>query len=582
MKILFFSPHAYFSVHALPEAVVAEALALAGHDIHMISCDGLYRRHCLTMSNVGYADQAKKRRICAVCKTNRNAIGAEFRFPTTGIEAYLTAAEAGQAAAAAAALDPANFLQFEWDGIPVASYALYEFWLNHKLSSEEIDTALWPEYLAIFENTLKTLFASRRMMDDLKPARIVCYNSLYSVNRVMAAVAEQKAIPHFTLHAGRHHKHRLQQMTIYKGIGYGVTVNRLPALAAYRAQPCTAAQVDIVTEHVRELFRATSPWVYSIRSGKRASAELLDRYAVGEGCKVLLAVMRSNDERLAARFAGVGHYDGTPLFADQYQWLSWLAGFARNHPEYVIIFRVHPREFPNKREGVTSQNAYAFMNFIETLELPANLHINLPRDNLSLHDLLKISDVLLNNTSTAGLEASLFGIPVVGIRDDLYAFDLALQEEPDSIDDYVARIAAACASGWRFSRVVGVYRWLNYLNTETAIDIADAYDPARQAATRRGRMMQLLRRKLRSALGLAGGFDEIRGRARPPAGADKLVYAIVNNRDSHIGAFPMGPAGDPAVERQGIRQAYGAFMESISNPEDAQFRSRIEACLAND
>ena len=62
-----------------------------------------------------------------------------------------------------------------------------------------------------------------------------------------------------------------------------------------------------------------------------------------------------------------------------------------------------------------------------------HLHINLPRDNLSLHDLLKISDVLLNNTSTAGLEASLFGIPVVGIRDDLYAFDLALQEEPDSI-----------------------------------------------------------------------------------------------------------------------------------------------------
>lgn len=581
MRILFFSPHAYFSVHALPEAVVAEALQLAGHEVLMVTCEGLYRKHCLTMSNVDFADQAKKRRICAACKTNSNAISVEFRFPTKGIEAFLTRAEAAQAAEVAAGLDRAAFLQFEWDGIPVASYALYEFWLNHKLSSDEIEPGLWPEYLAIFENTLKTLFATRRMMDELKPERIVCYNSLYSVNRVMAAVADQKSIPHFTLHAGRHHKRRLQQMTIYKGIGYGVIVNRLPAVNTYRASPCTPAQVDIITEHVRELFKATSPWVYSIKSGKRPSAELLDRFAVENGQKVLLAVMRSNDERLAARFAGVGHYDGRPLFADQYKWLSWLVDFAKTHPEYVIIFRVHPREFPNKREGVTSQNAYAFMNFIDGLKLPANLHINLPRDNLSLHDLLKISDVLLNNTSTAGLEASLFGIPVVGIRDDLYAFDLALQDEPDSINDYVAKIAMACASGWRFSRVVGVYRWLNYLNTETAIDIADAYDPSRQAATRHGRVMQLIRRKLRTTFGFDGGFDEIRGRARPVASADKLIYAIINNRDSHIGAFPMGPAGDPLAELERIKGAYVSVLKSISDPDDGHFCARIDACLAS-
>lgn len=576
MKILFFSPHAYFSVHALPEAVVAEALAQVGHDIQMISCDGLYRRHCLTMSNVDYADQAKKRSICAVCKINRNAIGVEFGFPTTGIEAYLTAAEAGQAEAAATALDPASFLQFEWNGIPVASYALYEFWLNHKLSSEEIDAALWPEYLAIFENTLKTLFAGLRMLDELKPARIVFYNSLYSVNRVMAAVAEQKAIPHFTLHAGRHHKRRLQQMTIYRGIGYGVIVNRLPAVAVYRAQPCTAAQVDIVTEHVRELFRASSPWVYSIRSGKRHSAELLDRYAVGEGRKVLLAVMRSNDERLAARFTGVSHYDGTPLFANQYQWLSWLAGFAKNHPEYVIIFRVHPREFPNKREGVTSQNAYSFMNFIETLELPANLHINLPRDNLSLHDLLKVSDVLLNNTSTVGLEAALFGIPVIGVRDKLYAFDEALQEEPDSVEDYVEKIAQASVSGWSFSRVIGAYRWLNYLNSETSIDISDVYDPTKRSSSRLKRAMC----KMQRVLGFGSQFEELIGRVRASRSIEKLTYAIVNNVDSHIGAFPMQESGDPFFEHERIKTAYLSIMNSISDPDDILFRQRINDCVS--
>lgn len=580
MKILFFSPHAYFSVHALPEALVAENLRLAGNDVVMVTCDGLYRRHCLTMPHVEFANQAKKRRICYVCKSNRDAISAEFRFQTKGIEAYLTSADASQAAAAAAALKPTSFLQFKWDGIPVASYALYEFWLNHKLSSEEIDPALWPEYLAIFENTLNTLFATRRMFDELRPDRVVCYNSLYSVNRVMAAVADKQSIPHFTLHAGRNLKRRLQQMTIFKGIGYGVTVNRLPAVDVYRASPCTPAEISIITEHVVELFKAASPWVYSVKSGKRASNELLDLFAVKQGQKVLLAVMRSNDERLAAGFSGVGHYGGTPLFADQYEWLSWLVEFAKSNPEYVIIFRVHPREFPNKREGVTSQNAYTFMNFIDRIELPSNLFINLPGDNLSLHDLLKITDVLLNNTSSVGLEASLYGIPVVGIRDELYAFDLALQEEPDSIEDYVAKIAEACVSGWRFSRVIGVYRWLNYLNAEVTIDIADGYDPGRQAHTRKGRVIQLVRRKVATTLGFGGSFEEVRARARPLASSEKLLYAIVNNCDSHIGAFPRGSVGDPAAEVEQIRRDYSSIMESIRDPDDDHFRAKIEICLA--
>ncbi len=579
MKILFFSPHAYFSVHALPEAVVAEALALAGHEICMVTCDGLYRKHCLCMSQVDFADQAKKEKICTACKANRNKIAADFRFQMLGVESYLSSADSARAEAATNALDRADFIGFEWDGIPVASYALYEFWLNHKLSSEQIEPGLWPEYLAIFENTLKTLLATQRMLEEQQPERIVCYNSLYSVNRVMGAVAERKSVSSFTLHAGRHHKRRLQQMTIYKGIGYGVTVNRLPTVDTYRATACTTEQVEMVTEHVRELFKATSLWVYSIQSGKLASVGLLERFAVKDCQKVLLAVMRSNDERLAARFSGIAHYDGSPLFSDQYQWLSWLVEFAKLHPEYVIVFRVHPREFPNKREGVISQNANAFMKFIEGLELPINFHINLPQDNLSLHDLLKITDVLLNNTSTAGLEACLYGIPVVGCGDELYAFDLALQEEPDSIEDYEKKISEASVSGWRFSRVVGVYRWLNYVNTETSIDIGDGYKPCRKERKKRKKLIPNLLRRLRKTLGLDSGFEEIRGRARPVSNADKLIYAIVNNENSHIGAFPMGPAGDPLVEYKQIRQAYESIMESIRDPEDSYFRARIDRCL---
>jgi hypothetical protein len=221
------------------------------------------------------------------------------------------------------------------------------------------------------------------------------------------------------------------------------------------------------------------------------------------------------------------------------------------------------------------------MNYIQELELPENFHINLPRDNLSLHDLLKITDVMLNSTSTAGLEACLFGIPVVGCGDELYAFDLALQAEPESIEDYTKKINDACTSKWSFSRVIGAYRWLNFLDSETAISIADGYDPSRKANKKpKGRIPKLLW-KLRRRFGLGRGFAEVSRRPRPLLNADKLVYAIVNNQDSHVGAFAMDSSGDPIFEREQIAQAYAAYMESIRNPEDLSFRSRIDRCLAN-
>jgi len=579
MKVLFFSPHAYFAVHALPEALVAENLLLAGHDVTVVNCSGMLRKHCLAMSHVALDDLARKEKICSKCQRHGKAVAQEFGFPTLQVDQHIDDEERVVVRNTVQGLDRQDYLNFEINGIPLARFALYEFFLNHKLSSPDIPEDLWPEYLAMFENVLSVYYAMRRILQQEEPDRLVTYNSLYSVNRVSSAIAEQMSIPHFTLHAGRHHKRRLQQMTIFKGIGGAVLVNRLPTLEQYRASPCTIQQVDVVTEHVRELLQATSPWVYSIRSNKYASAELLGRFGIRAGQKVLLAVMRSGDERLAASFAGIGHYEGHPIFEDQYTWLSWLTDFARQHPEYVIIFRVHPREFPNKREQVTSQNALRFMRFLDGLERPANFHINLPQDNLSLHDLFKITDVLLNNTSTAALEGALFGIPAVGVGDEVFAFDQSLQDEPDSIAGYVTKIDAAVRKGWSFSQIIIAYRWLNYIFTEMAIDISDGYRVIHPSRHRSIRALNRLGREARLTIGLKGYFPEIQSRNRPLKNGQQLIYAIVNDQDSHIGAFPLMEQGDALSEQRQIAKAYRSLMVSISDPQDSLFRARFEAII---
>ena len=77
-------------------------------------------------------------------------------------------------------------------------------------------------------------------------------------------------------------------------------------------------------------------------------------------------------------------------------WIKFTVEWVSSRPDLFLIIRVHPREFPNKRESVTSEQAIALSKFFE--HLPKNVAINWPSDSISLHDLIRITDVGLNAT----------------------------------------------------------------------------------------------------------------------------------------------------------------------------------------
>ena len=89
MKILLFSPHAFFDVHALPEALVGESLRFKGHDVVAVNCNGLYKNMCLCMPLVGMNDFKAKKEICRKCKSNRDHVNKEFSFRAIYIDDYI-------------------------------------------------------------------------------------------------------------------------------------------------------------------------------------------------------------------------------------------------------------------------------------------------------------------------------------------------------------------------------------------------------------------------------------------------------------------------------------------------------------
>ena len=241
---------------------------------------------------------------------------------------------------------------------------------------------------------------------------------------------------------------------------------------------------------------------------------------------------------------------------------------------------MHPREFPNKRESVTSEAAFRLAEYIKNIQFEKNFYVNLPHDKLSLHDLFKITDLVLNNSSTVGLEAALFGIPVLGIGDDLYSFDPALQLEAKNLDHYINMIDVLVNEGWSVARVKLAFRWLNYLNSEVAVDISDVYN---RSITPQDRNILTSNRYIQWAIRRVGIHTNPcrfvhKRRGVKPKNQESLTYAILNNQDSHIGIFNHAEGSDQE-EHRFICEDLKRRASLISSSKDRDFIMRIDNCL---
>jgi hypothetical protein len=134
---------------------------------------------------------------------------------------------------------------------------------------------------------------------------------------------------------------------------------------------------------------------------------------------------------------------------------------------------VHPREFPNKREGVKSDHARQLEE--QFRDLPPNVAINWPTDDLSLYDLAEITDVFLNAWSSVGKEMAMLGIPVVSYSGDLSLYPVDKRYLGTDSASYFAAIERALSDGWRFENIRRIYRWYTVEFERMAFDIADGF-----------------------------------------------------------------------------------------------------------
>lgn len=482
MKVLFFAPHSAIWAHAFPEALVAEALAQSGHEIVYVTCGRQLRRFCVPMSAHGLAadaPEAQKQRVCDRCEAHARLLRDEFGLLGPQLDVLIGADEEETIDEAIQSMTPQRIPELQMDGVAVGKLALYQLMLRHKRIDLDLSQQQWSDYLVELRNTLYATYAARKLLDSERPDRILVYNALYPVTRVVCKLGEQRGIAHYFMHAGGNLSNRLQTLLLGRDDTFSYMPHIVRQWPRYRDLPCSGRLLALATDHYLELLRGQSVFVYSQR--RSGASDLRARFRIGEQQKVLVMAMGSYDEEVAAEMVGARRHVSPLLFSTQVEWVRTVLEYVRGKPDLFLLIRVHPREFPNRREAATSQHALLLQQALQ--ELPVNAAVNWPADKVSIYDLADQTDVLLNSWSSVGKEMSVLGIPVVIYSADLPFYPADLNYLGCTRATYFQAIEQALREGWSAQRARLAYRWSVYEFIRATIFVGDSF-PEREHPVR--------------------------------------------------------------------------------------------------
>lgn len=444
MKIICFSSHTATWYFAFAESVVASALQKNGHEVLFITPGNLLP---------GITDL-----------TGEKILRKEFSLNGYTIGTKLTKKDLKEIATIFKRVNKKNFEKLIIEKIEIGKIALYEFLLHHKKIKIDFTPKEWKECLFEIKNTLISFYACRNILKKEKPDRILMYSALYSVNRVWEQYAKQKGIPVYFIHHGSN----LSDIDNTLLIAKTNTFYYLDKLKNYwnklKKVPVNQKMLSEVTDNFLELLKGKHYLVYSTPKSKNP-IQVKKIFHINENQKILTATMSSYDEMFAAKYVGAWKIPNNLIFETQIDWVKSLIDYVKQRQDLFLIIRIHPREFPNKRDGVKSEHAKMLEGILKNL--PINVKVNWPTDNISIYDLAQETDVFLNAWSSVGVEMSLLGIPVVIYSKELVLYPSDLNYLAKNRKDYFAKIETALKDGWSYEKIKKTYRWLTLHNCRT-------------------------------------------------------------------------------------------------------------------
>jgi hypothetical protein len=430
--VLWFSPYAALWDSSKLELKVAASMSDAGYNITRVSCTGILDSFCHAMSSEGLSVDSMRRlkaSICHDCRANSIAINNSLEFSSlVNLDQNISKETLQSIANLVDTVDKKNYEQFVVDDLPVGKYSTYLSLLHHKTESVTDTDESWVEYLNDLKNALICLSAIKGICKVGLPEYLLVYNPLYPSNRIVTEFLTNLGVKLISVSAGGLLPNRFDTLNIFPTISSSQTIALSESISRGVSIPLTDVEETRLDQHLYELTQGKDPWVYSSLGTGLNATQVKDLLGVRTESTVITVLLSSPDESRASVAVEAEYLENLGLnLSKPAEFLESVITAAKELPHFDFIVRVHPRMLPNKREQVVSTDLNALLAILETRS--PNVFLNVPEQNLSIYEVIEITDVALNHTSSAGLEFLGQGIPVVHYDPDrlgIYPYSFGL------------------------------------------------------------------------------------------------------------------------------------------------------------
>jgi hypothetical protein len=466
MKILCFSPNDAIWLWTFSQANFLETLQNRGDEITYLYCDRTLCSYCTVMAVHGLMPTdttQKKDDVCRECVSSSSLVRRKYGFTGVALHSLLEKDDYEEADALSGAKSVDDLIKYRQENLEIGKIALYEAVIQSKHIKSKIDGLAEVIYRPLFRNSLLVAKATRRILDFLKPEVCVSYHTAYAYNRTFEVVAESSHVPVYSVTASFNMDELDSHLVAYRGD----PLLNLKRLVKYwpeiESQACSKHEINTAATHIKALLSGRG---YAFSVAVQSSANYI---ATGVG-KLVLVVLSSYDELIAAELAGFpGWSTRNDTFDSQVDWVEWILEFAAKRADTQFVIRVHPREFPINGQGRKSEHVDQLMKAFA--KRTPNVHINMPADRVPLYDLMLRADAVLVSWSSAGMEAGMFGIPVVTYFGESLAYPPSLLYEARTREEYREKVCEALQRDWSFEQSRQFFRWAVLLLVRSRIRV---------------------------------------------------------------------------------------------------------------
>ena len=464
MKITLFAPFAAIQPHALTE--LSYLSKFREFDVTILRCNTIFETDCLVHLAHGlgiHSSNVERKAICGRCIAARDILKQMTDLPTKTLDNYYDREFESDIIDILSKLNRKNWKDLEIQGIQVGKLAAYEFLIQNKLNSLVIPDILFPAFTNQLANVLRTLNAANKFFDLEKPELVIMYNKLYSINSIFAAVAAQRGIEIKSLQQCGPLFDIESRLRVTSNSVQDSTLNTSTEWRSASSNELKRSEIRKVHKVLLTYLGAKSPWIYSAPVNPNMnSSKIKNVLGIPEGKIVVLVPLSSGDELFASIVAGHIGLESDP-YLDQSKWIEEILRSATQNQDMYFIIRPHPREFPNKRESKLSMHAKDLIDFFERIEIPQNVVINWPDQEISIYQFVGIVDLVLNSTSSVGAEFAALGVKtLVRSHLNLEAYPPEISPSLQNFDSLGSGIRAVLLNLNTLNKMALAYRWLYF------------------------------------------------------------------------------------------------------------------------